>query len=96
MGAHPLFIRVLDPLEILIYVYLFVAGKTERIALGTSVIDMLFHNPVVLAKRFATRDLHSNGRDIADLVSDGLRMNIKHRIYLLKIEVGEQMNLYKC
>jgi alkanesulfonate monooxygenase SsuD/methylene tetrahydromethanopterin reductase-like flavin-dependent oxidoreductase (luciferase family) len=32
--------------------------------LGTSVIDMLFHNPVVLARRFATLDLLTNGRAI--------------------------------
>jgi probable F420-dependent oxidoreductase len=55
--------RVFDPLETLT----FVAGKTERIALGTSVIDMLFHNPVILAKRFATLDLLSDGRAICGL-----------------------------
>ncbi|MFL6423273.1 MAG: hypothetical protein ACJ71R_06750 [Nitrososphaeraceae archaeon] len=27
-------------------------------ALGTSVVDMLFHNPVVLARRFATLDVY--------------------------------------
>ena len=60
-GSLPTFYqRVFDPLETLT----FVAGKTERIALGTSVIDMLFHNPVVLAKRFATLDLLSDGRAI--------------------------------
>ena len=92
-GSLPTYYQsVFDPLETLT----FVAGETERIALGTSVIDMLFHNPVVLAKRFATLDVLSDGRVYADLVSDGRRMNIKHRIYLLKIEVGEQMNLYKC
>jgi alkanesulfonate monooxygenase SsuD/methylene tetrahydromethanopterin reductase-like flavin-dependent oxidoreductase (luciferase family) len=39
--------NVLDPLETLTYV----AANTNKIALGTSVIDMLFHNPVVLARR---------------------------------------------
>jgi hypothetical protein len=34
-----------------------VAGNTEKIALGTSVIDVLFHNPVILARRFATLDV---------------------------------------
>jgi len=43
----------------------FVAGKTEKIALGTSVIDVLFHNPVILARRFATLDVLSGGRAIA-------------------------------
>jgi probable F420-dependent oxidoreductase len=52
---------IFEPLETLTYV----ATKTENIALGTSVIDMLFHNPVILAKRFATLDVLSNGRAIA-------------------------------
>jgi alkanesulfonate monooxygenase SsuD/methylene tetrahydromethanopterin reductase-like flavin-dependent oxidoreductase (luciferase family) len=39
---------VLDPLETLT----FVAANTRKIALGTSVIDILFHNPVILARRF--------------------------------------------
>ena len=52
---------IFDPLEILT----FVAANTEKIALGTSVIDMLFHNPVLLARRFATLDVLSEGRAIA-------------------------------
>ena len=55
--------NVLDPLEVLTYV----AGNTERISLGTSIIDMLFHNPVTLARRFATLDVLSGGRVIAGL-----------------------------
>ena len=55
--------NVLDPLELLS----FVAAKTTKIFLGTSVIDMLFHNPIILAKRFATLDLLSNGRTLAGL-----------------------------
>jgi len=39
--------NVLDPLETLT----FAAANTDKIALGTSVIDMLFHNPVILARR---------------------------------------------
>jgi probable F420-dependent oxidoreductase len=54
---------VLDPLETLTYV----AGNTERISLGTSIIDMFFHNPVTLARRFATLDVLSGGRVIAGL-----------------------------
>jgi alkanesulfonate monooxygenase SsuD/methylene tetrahydromethanopterin reductase-like flavin-dependent oxidoreductase (luciferase family) len=38
-----------DPLETLT----FVAAKTDKIALGTCVIDMLFHNPVILGRQFA-------------------------------------------
>jgi probable F420-dependent oxidoreductase len=54
---------VLDPLETLTYL----AGNTERISLGTSIIDILFHNPVILARRFATLDVLSGGRVIAGL-----------------------------
>ena len=57
------FQNVLDPLTILTYV----AGVTKRILLGTSIIDMFFQNPVVLAKRFATLDILSDGRTIAGL-----------------------------
>jgi alkanesulfonate monooxygenase SsuD/methylene tetrahydromethanopterin reductase-like flavin-dependent oxidoreductase (luciferase family) len=42
----------------------FAAANTNKIALGTAVIDMLFHNPVVLARRFATLDVLSEGRAI--------------------------------
>jgi alkanesulfonate monooxygenase SsuD/methylene tetrahydromethanopterin reductase-like flavin-dependent oxidoreductase (luciferase family) len=54
---------VFEPLELLS----FVAAITKRIYLGTSVIDMLFHNPVILAKRFATLDVLSDGRALAGL-----------------------------
>ena len=50
----------IDPLETLS----FVAANTEQISLGTSVIDMLFHTPVVIGKRFATLDVLSEGRAI--------------------------------
>jgi probable F420-dependent oxidoreductase len=55
--------NVLDPLETLT----FVAAKTDKIALGTCVIDMLFHNPVILGKQFATLDVLSQGRCICGL-----------------------------
>jgi probable F420-dependent oxidoreductase len=55
--------NVLDPLETLTYL----AGHTNEISLGTCLIDMLFHNPVVLARRFATLDVLSRGRIIAGL-----------------------------
>ncbi|MFL6378599.1 MAG: TIGR03619 family F420-dependent LLM class oxidoreductase [Nitrososphaeraceae archaeon] len=61
-GSLPIQYQImLDPLEILTYV----AANTNKIALGTSVIDMLFHNPVILARRFATLDVLSEGRAIA-------------------------------
>src|SRR5947208_3016102 len=54
---------VYEPLETLSYV----AALTGRIRLGTSVVDALFHPPVVLARRFATLDQLSGGRAIAGL-----------------------------
>ncbi|HEU4824377.1 MAG TPA: TIGR03619 family F420-dependent LLM class oxidoreductase [Nitrososphaeraceae archaeon] len=61
-GSLPIEYQImLDPLETLTYI----AANTNKIALGTSVIDMLFHNPVVLARRFATLDVLSEGRTIA-------------------------------
>jgi probable F420-dependent oxidoreductase len=63
-GSLPIeYQNVLDPLETLTYL----AGNTEQISLGTCLIDMLFHNPVVLARRFATLDVLSQGRVIAGL-----------------------------
>src|ERR687888_296951 len=61
-GSFPIeFQSLFEPLETLT----FVAANTNKIALGTSIIDMLFHNPVVLARRFATLDILSQGRSIA-------------------------------
>jgi probable F420-dependent oxidoreductase len=54
---------IFDPIETLT----FVAAKTTKVKLGTSVVDMLFHNPIVLSKRFATLDVLSEGRTIAGL-----------------------------
>jgi probable F420-dependent oxidoreductase len=63
-GSLPIeYQNVLDPLETLTYL----AGNTEQISLGTCLIDMLFHNPVVLARRFATLDVLSHGRAIVGL-----------------------------
>ncbi|HZQ23392.1 MAG TPA: LLM class F420-dependent oxidoreductase [Terriglobales bacterium] len=50
--------QVLDPLDALTYV----AAQTKKIRLGTSVLDMPYHNPVVLARRLTTLDVLSNGR----------------------------------
>jgi probable F420-dependent oxidoreductase len=63
-GSFPIeFQSLFEPLEALT----FVAANTNKISLGTSIIDMLFHNPVVLARRFATLDILSEGRAIAGL-----------------------------
>jgi probable F420-dependent oxidoreductase len=63
-GSFPVNMQtILDPLDTLT----FVAANTKKIALGTSVINMLFRNPVILAKRFATLDILSHGRVICGL-----------------------------
>jgi probable F420-dependent oxidoreductase len=48
----------LDPIESLS----FVAAHTRRARLGTSVVNLPFHNPLLLARRFATLDVLSGGR----------------------------------
>ena len=58
-----LYTSAYEPIETLAYV----AASTTRIKLGTSVIDVPFHVPVVLARRFATLDRLSGGRVIAGL-----------------------------
>jgi probable F420-dependent oxidoreductase len=50
--------HVLDPLEALT----FVAAHTRRIGLGTSVLDIPYYNPVMLARRLSTLDVLSGGR----------------------------------
>lgn len=47
-----------DPLELLAYL----AAITERVVLGTGVLVLPEHNPVILAKRLATIDVLSGGR----------------------------------
>src|SRR5271169_1491170 len=49
---------IADPLECLS----FVAAATNRILLGTGVLLLPYHHPVVLAKRLATIDVLSKGR----------------------------------
>jgi len=48
----------LDPIESLT----FVAAHTRRIGLGTSVLDLPFYNPVILARRLTSLDILSSGR----------------------------------
>jgi alkanesulfonate monooxygenase SsuD/methylene tetrahydromethanopterin reductase-like flavin-dependent oxidoreductase (luciferase family) len=55
--------NALDPLDVLVYV----AANTSKISLGTCVVDMFFYTPVMLAKRYATLDILSQGRVIAGL-----------------------------
>src|SRR5437016_12242509 len=55
-----IFATVYDPIEMLT----FVAARTRKVRLGTSVMSALFQNPVTLARRFATLDRLSGGRAI--------------------------------
>jgi alkanesulfonate monooxygenase SsuD/methylene tetrahydromethanopterin reductase-like flavin-dependent oxidoreductase (luciferase family) len=54
---------VYSPLETLA----FIAGKTDVIRLGTSVLDALFHVPAALGRQLATVDRLSNGRLLVGL-----------------------------
>jgi len=58
-GSLPkLYERALTPIETLSYV----AAHTSKIGLGTSVLIMPLHNPVMLARQLATVDVLSGGR----------------------------------
>lgn len=54
---------VYSPIEVLAYA----AARTSRVRLGTSIMVALLHNPVDLARRFATLDQLSNGRAVVGL-----------------------------
>jgi len=55
--------HVIDPLDTLA----FAAGQTKKIKLGTSVLDIPYYNPVMLARRLSTLDFLSGGRVIVGL-----------------------------
>jgi probable F420-dependent oxidoreductase len=58
-GSLPeLYKHCLDPLDTLA----FVAAQTRKISLGTSVLDIPYYNPVMLARRLMTIDQLSGGR----------------------------------
>jgi probable F420-dependent oxidoreductase len=58
-GSLPIkYKSVLDPLETLT----FAAAHTRRVALGTSVLNLPWYNPVLLARRLTTLDILSAGR----------------------------------
>ena len=48
----------LDPVDTLT----FAAAHTKSIALGTSILDLPYYNPVMLARRLSTLDVFSGGR----------------------------------
>src|SRR5262245_52030046 len=60
-GLPPTNSSVYDPLETLTWA----AAHTDRVRLGTSVLDTLFHPPAILARRLATVDQFSGGRVVA-------------------------------
>jgi alkanesulfonate monooxygenase SsuD/methylene tetrahydromethanopterin reductase-like flavin-dependent oxidoreductase (luciferase family) len=84
--------NVLDPLDTLTYL----AANTDRISLGTSIIDMLLHNPVVLARRFATLDILQVDGLLPALDLDGQKMSLTFQVYLSDIEEQGQMSICKC
>lgn len=58
-GSLPLpYRRSLDPLTTLAYL----AAVTSRVRIGTSIINLPYHNPVLLARELATIDVLSQGR----------------------------------
>src|SRR6478672_6481622 len=58
-GMLPEFYKhILDPLDTLT----FAAAHTKTITLGTSVLDIPYHNPVTLGRRLTTIDYLSHGR----------------------------------
>ena len=60
-ARNDLWQNVYDPLMVLSYV----AARTSRVMLGTSVLIMPYRNPIVTAKMIATLDQMSGGRAIA-------------------------------
>jgi alkanesulfonate monooxygenase SsuD/methylene tetrahydromethanopterin reductase-like flavin-dependent oxidoreductase (luciferase family) len=67
----------------------YLAGKTRRMRLGTAVVVLPWHNPVLLAEQAATVDLLSDGR--LDLgVGRGYRWNEFHGFCLAMDEAGER------
>jgi alkanesulfonate monooxygenase SsuD/methylene tetrahydromethanopterin reductase-like flavin-dependent oxidoreductase (luciferase family) len=83
--------NIFDPLETLTYV----AANTNKITLGTSVMDMLFHNPVILARRFATLDIFSEGRAIAGFGIGWSKDEYQVSNIAFQIEVRELMSLFR-
>jgi len=74
----------LSPLAVLAYA----AGCTERINLGTAILNLPLRNPVILAKEIATLDYLSGGRfilgvgpgrDEKEFALCGMRLNEKGR-----------------
>jgi len=81
---------VFDPLETITYL----AANTD-VSLVTCLIDMLFHNPVILARRFTTLDILSHGRVIAGL-GIGWSKDEYEASGVRYTQRGGQMNFCNC
>jgi alkanesulfonate monooxygenase SsuD/methylene tetrahydromethanopterin reductase-like flavin-dependent oxidoreductase (luciferase family) len=67
----------------------YLAAKTQRLRLGTAVLVLPWHNPVLLAEQAATLDLLSNGR--LDLgIGKGYRWGEFHGFRMPMEEAGER------
>ena len=76
------FKNVLDPVTTLA----FIAANTKNTNLGTCIIDMVFHNPITLAKEFTTIDIYPEVECFVVLVLDGPSMNSLHLISRMRKE----------
>ncbi|HEX9096018.1 MAG TPA: TIGR03619 family F420-dependent LLM class oxidoreductase [Candidatus Dormibacteraeota bacterium] len=82
LGTTPIdpSLSLLDPLACLG----FIAATTERIILGTAVLQLPYHHPVTLAKRLATIDVLSKGRmrlltiGLGSLPGESVALGIDH------------------
>src|SRR5215467_9224474 len=81
---------VFDPLETITYL----AANTD-VSLVTCLIDMLFHNQVILARRFTTLDILSHGRVIAGL-GIGWSKDEYEASGVRSKQRGGQMNFCNC
>jgi alkanesulfonate monooxygenase SsuD/methylene tetrahydromethanopterin reductase-like flavin-dependent oxidoreductase (luciferase family) len=69
----------------------FIAGRTQRMRLGTAVVVLPWHNPVLLAEQVATLDLLSSGRfDFG--VGKGYRDNEFESFCIPKAEATERFD----
>jgi hypothetical protein len=83
---------VLDPLETLTYL----AGNTERISLGTSIIDIFFHNPVTLARDLLHLMFYQVGGLLQVSELDGQKMSMTFLAYPTDAEEQGQTNICNC
>ena len=77
-GSLPdIYKRVLDPLATLT----FLAAKTSRVGLGTSVLDMPYYNPAMLARQLTTLDVLSQDYNPAMLARQLTTLDVLSQDY---------------